>query len=270
MGPRCGRLQGGTPGAGRVTARDVLRARDRSGHDVDAGHCVPRRYFDRGVSRSRSSRSTFLPTAKSSTSPRICGRRRVATCRARVARGQRDAPGHRRHRHHQSARNHAVVGSRAPAGRCIAPSSGRIAAPPACARASRPRVTSRCSRPRPGFCSTRISPAPSSHGCLTTPPTPAIAAARGELAFGTVDSYLLWRLTGGKVHATDATNASRTLLYRYPRWPLGRSVVGGCSACRAPFCRKSMIVPPTSASPIRRCLVRRFRSAAWRAISRPR
>ena len=38
-------------------------------------------------------------------------------------------------------------------------------------------------------------------------------AARGELAFGTVDSYLLWRLTGGKVHATDATNASRTLLY---------------------------------------------------------
>ena len=38
-------------------------------------------------------------------------------------------------------------------------------------------------------------------------------AARGELAFGTVDCYLLWRLTGGKVHATDATNASRTLLY---------------------------------------------------------
>jgi len=38
-------------------------------------------------------------------------------------------------------------------------------------------------------------------------------AARGELAFGTVDSYLLWRFTGGKVHATDATNASRTLLY---------------------------------------------------------
>jgi glycerol kinase len=38
-------------------------------------------------------------------------------------------------------------------------------------------------------------------------------AERGELAFGTVDSYLLWRLTGGRVHATDATNASRTLLY---------------------------------------------------------
>lgn len=38
-------------------------------------------------------------------------------------------------------------------------------------------------------------------------------ADAGKLAFGTVDSFLLWRLTGGKVHATDATNASRTLLY---------------------------------------------------------
>lgn len=39
------------------------------------------------------------------------------------------------------------------------------------------------------------------------------AAERGELAFGTVDSFLLWRLTGGAVHATDATNAARTMLY---------------------------------------------------------
>jgi glycerol kinase len=38
-------------------------------------------------------------------------------------------------------------------------------------------------------------------------------AERGELAFGTIDTFLIWRLTGGKVHATDATNASRTLLY---------------------------------------------------------
>ncbi|RZL02918.1 MAG: glycerol kinase [Rubrivivax sp.] len=39
------------------------------------------------------------------------------------------------------------------------------------------------------------------------------AAERGELAFGTVDSWLLWQLTGGRVHATDTTNASRTLLF---------------------------------------------------------
>src|SRR5882672_9174911 len=39
------------------------------------------------------------------------------------------------------------------------------------------------------------------------------AALAGRLAFGTVDSFLLWRLTGGKVHATDATNAARTMLF---------------------------------------------------------
>lgn len=38
-------------------------------------------------------------------------------------------------------------------------------------------------------------------------------AERGELAFGTVDSFLLWRLTGGKEHATDVTNASRTMIF---------------------------------------------------------
>lgn len=38
-------------------------------------------------------------------------------------------------------------------------------------------------------------------------------AENGDLAFGTVDSFLLWRMTGGRVHATDATNASRTGLY---------------------------------------------------------
>ncbi len=45
-------------------------------------------------------------------------------------------------------------------------------------------------------------------------------AARGELLFGTVDSFLIWKLTGGRVHATDATNAARTLLYdiRKGRW----------------------------------------------------
>ncbi|MBP7000336.1 glycerol kinase GlpK [Amaricoccus sp.] len=45
-------------------------------------------------------------------------------------------------------------------------------------------------------------------------------AGRGELAFGTVDSFLIWRMTGGAAHVTDATNAARTLLYdiRRGRW----------------------------------------------------
>ncbi len=42
-------------------------------------------------------------------------------------------------------------------------------------------------------------------------------AERGELAFGTIDTFLLWRLTGGRVHATDVTNASRTLLFEIHR-----------------------------------------------------
>jgi len=45
-------------------------------------------------------------------------------------------------------------------------------------------------------------------------------AARGELAFGTIDSWLIWKLTGGESHVTDYTNASRTLLFniRSRRW----------------------------------------------------
>jgi len=48
----------------------------------------------------------------------------------------------------------------------------------------------------------------------------ATRAKRGDLAFGTVDSWLLWKLTGGAVHATDPTNASRTMLFalRGLRW----------------------------------------------------
>ncbi len=50
-----------------------------------------------------------------------------------------------------------------------------------------------------------------------------IAAARGELAFGTVDSWLLWKLTEGRVHATDVSNAARTMLFdiRHNRWDHG-------------------------------------------------
>ncbi|NRF69597.1 glycerol kinase GlpK [Aquincola sp. S2] len=47
-----------------------------------------------------------------------------------------------------------------------------------------------------------------------------IAAAQGELAFGTVDSWLLWKLTNGRVHATDVSNAARTMLFdiRHNTW----------------------------------------------------
>jgi glycerol kinase len=47
-----------------------------------------------------------------------------------------------------------------------------------------------------------------------------IAAAQGELAFGTIDSWLMWKLTGGRVHATDVSNAARTMLFdiRHNTW----------------------------------------------------
>jgi len=48
---------------------------------------------------------------------------------------------------------------------------------------------------------------------LDTVPGARASAERGELAFGTVDSWLLWKLSDGRVHATDASNASRTLLF---------------------------------------------------------
>jgi glycerol kinase len=48
---------------------------------------------------------------------------------------------------------------------------------------------------------------------LDNVPGARAAAGEGKLAFGTIDSFLLWRLTGGKVHASDASNAARTALF---------------------------------------------------------
>ena len=80
-------------------------------------------------------------------------------------------------------------------------------------------------------------------------------AEAGELAFGTVDAFLLWRLTGGKVHATDVTNASRTLLYR-----LGLGKDGGWSAQMA-----GILQVPASLLPGCDCFRRlpACRGAAW-------
>ena len=62
-------------------------------------------------------------------------------------------------------------------------------------------------------------------------------AQAGELAFGTVDSFLVWRLTGGTVHATDATNASRTSLYDIHRgaWSPGLCALFGVPAALLPW-----------------------------------
>jgi glycerol kinase len=66
-------------------------------------------------------------------------------------------------------------------------------------------------------------------------------AERGELCFGTVDSWLLWRLTGGAVHATDPSNASRTLCFdiRALRWDEGLCEALGVPAAVLPEVRPS-------------------------------
>ncbi|MCM8811626.1 MAG: glycerol kinase GlpK [Candidatus Omnitrophica bacterium] len=56
-------------------------------------------------------------------------------------------------------------------------------------------------------------------------PVVSRAIRAGRAAFGTVDSWLLWKLTGGAVHATDVTNASRTLLYDLRRWRWSRPMM---------------------------------------------
>jgi len=57
-------------------------------------------------------------------------------------------------------------------------------------------------------------------------------AERGELAFGTVDSWLIWNLTGGAAHVTDATNAARTMLYDIEKGRWSRTV---CDLLRVPM-----------------------------------
>ncbi|MBA2372845.1 MAG: glycerol kinase GlpK [Chloroflexi bacterium] len=66
-------------------------------------------------------------------------------------------------------------------------------------------------------------------------------AERGELAFGTVDTFLLWRLTGGRVHATDVSNASRTLLFDIHRlaWDAELLELMGVPAAVLPVVRSS-------------------------------
>jgi len=66
-------------------------------------------------------------------------------------------------------------------------------------------------------------------------------AERGEIAFGTIDSWLIHRLTGGRVHATDPTNASRTLLYdiHARRWEPALLKILGVPAAMLPEVRPS-------------------------------
>jgi glycerol kinase len=68
---------------------------------------------------------------------------------------------------------------------------------------------------------------------LDNVPGARVRAERGELAFGTVDSWLVWRLTGGAQHVTDVTNASRTLLFDIHRQCWDDALLGRLGVPRA-------------------------------------
>ena len=90
---------------------------------------------------------------------------------------------------------------------------------PLCAKL-REQGLDRAIRERTGLVVDSYFSATKIRGLLDHVPNAHAMAARGELAFGTIDSWLLWNLTGGRVHATDVSNAARTMLYdiRHQRW----------------------------------------------------
>ena len=92
-------------------------------------------------------------------------------------------------------------------------SCGRTVALPSFASCCDAPVMNRKLSPRRDFCSIPIFPRSKIAWLLDHVEGARAAAEDGRLAFGTIDCFLLWRLTGGKVYLTDATNASRTLLF---------------------------------------------------------
>ena len=95
-------------------------------------------------------------------------------------------------------------------------------------------------------------------------------AEKGEILFGTVDSFLIWRLTGGKRHVTDVSNASRTLLLNIHtlQWDDELLKLLGVPRAMLPeVCPSSHVYGETDRVA---ASAARFRSPATRATSKPR
>ena len=190
----------------------------------------------------------------------------VATCReaiaaARIVRSRRSASP-------ISARP-PCCGSVPAASRCTTPSFGKIAAPRRSAsngatRASRPR-----SRSAPAWCIDPYFSASKLRWLLDNVPGLRERAAAGKIAFGTIDSFLLWRLTGGR-HQTDVTNASRTMLYEFASLAWDEELLRDCSASRHRCCPRCSIPAPSTAAPSPRCSATQSPSRGSPATSRRR
>ena len=108
-------------------------------------------------------------------------------------------------------------GTAPPASRSPTRSSGRTAAPPPPATQLRAAATQPLFSRKTGLVLDAYFSGTKLKWLLDHVPGARERAMRGELAFGTVDSWLIWNLTGGAVHVTDASNASRTLLFDIQR-----------------------------------------------------
>ena len=119
-----------------------------------------------------------------------------------------------RDRRHQPARDDRALGARPPASRSRTRSSGRAASrAPICDRAEGRRARGDLSQQDRAWSSIAYFSGTKIKHLLDSFDGLRDRAARGEILFGTVDSFLIWRLTGGKRHVTDVSNASRTLLF---------------------------------------------------------
>ena len=169
------------------------------------------------VARGRHRRGLRLPRVRAALPPAGLGgarRRRDlgggAGHAGRAGRPPRRA--RRRHRDHRPARDGRGLGPAHRPSRCTGPSCGRTGAPPPAATSCGPPAASRLIRATTGlvldpyFSATKLEWLLAEGGVADTP----------DLALGTVDSWVLWNLTGGTaggVHATEPSNASRTMLF---------------------------------------------------------
>ena len=174
-----------------------------------------------------------------------------AAARARAARSRKAGATRRRRRgdrHHQPARDDGRLGSRArgePIHRAIVWQSRQTA--PIC-DALRARGLEDEVRARTGLVIDAYFSGTKVRFILDAVPGAQQRAERGELAFGTVDSWLLHQLTRGRVHATEYSNASRTLLYDIHARDWDERAARASSTCRARCCPRCATRAASSAS----------------------
>ncbi len=209
----------------------------RPGHHELARHSVRPARRDPGHRAARVPSASFRSRAGSSTIRWKSGRRRPGVAVEALASAGVRAARRRRHWHHQPTRNDRCVG---PQNRHPDRQRHRLAGPAHRATSAigcEPRARA-AFRERTGlvidayFSGTKLA------WILDHVDGARARAEAGELAFGTVDSWLLWKLTDGRLHVTDASNASRTLLFNIHTLQWDDELLRAASACRARCCRR--------------------------------